>query len=62
MLEDILDQSIEWVSERSPKMVEEDPAAEDAGVRLFRSAPRGIVFDHRGENVLLTDIVHSYSA
>lgn len=50
LLEDILDKSIEVVSERAP-IVEEDPAPEDAGVRLFRSAPRGIVFDQRGDNM-----------
>ncbi|XP_057784455.1 uncharacterized protein LOC131001850 isoform X2 [Salvia miltiorrhiza] len=46
LLEDILDKTIEMVSEEA-LIVEEDPAAEDAGVRLFRNAPHGIVFDQR---------------
>lgn len=49
-LEDLLDKTLEVVSERAP-IVEEDPAPEDAGVRLFRTAPRGIVFDKRGKNM-----------
>ncbi|XP_047959087.1 uncharacterized protein LOC125204467 [Salvia hispanica] len=46
LLDDLLDKTIEVV--RAP-VVEEDPAPEDAGVRLFRTAPRGIVFDKREE-------------
>ncbi|XP_042022730.1 uncharacterized protein LOC121770004 [Salvia splendens] len=48
LLEDLLDKTLEVVSERAP-IVEEDPAPEDAGVRLFRTAPLGIVFDKREE-------------
>lgn len=48
LLDDLLDKTIEVV--RAP-VVEEDPAPEDAGVRLFRTAPRGIVFDKRGKNM-----------
>ncbi|XP_042019609.1 uncharacterized protein LOC121767409 [Salvia splendens] len=46
LLDDLLDKTIEVV--RAP-VVEEDPTPEDAGVRLFRTAPRGIVFDKREE-------------
>lgn len=50
----MLDESIEFVTERAAPILEEDLAAEDTGIRLFRKAPPGIVFDHRGENMSRT--------
>lgn len=52
LLVDMLDETIEFVTERAPVLAE-DLAAEDTGVRLFRKAPPGIVFDKRGENMSL---------
>lgn len=48
LLVDMLDETIEFVTERAPVLAE-DLAAEDTGVRLFRKAPPGIVFDKREE-------------
>ncbi|KAK4416334.1 hypothetical protein Salat_2458900 [Sesamum alatum] len=48
LLDNILDKTIEVVAE-STLVLEKDPAPNDAGVRLFKQAPRGIVFDHRVE-------------
>ena len=42
LLEDLLVKTIEVVTEKAP-IVEKDPAPEDVGVRLFRTALRGIV-------------------
>ncbi|KAL3646425.1 hypothetical protein CASFOL_011605 [Castilleja foliolosa] len=47
-LYDILDKTIEVVTDMA-HTVEKDPADNDAGVRLFKRAPVGIVFDHVDE-------------
>ncbi|KAI3451924.1 hypothetical protein Pfo_008589 [Paulownia fortunei] len=48
LLDDILDKTIEVVTDTA-HILEKDPALSDAGVRLFKRAPAGIVFDHRDE-------------
>ncbi|KAL0450159.1 UNVERIFIED_CONTAM: hypothetical protein Slati_1572300 [Sesamum latifolium] len=45
LLDDILDKTIEVVTDTTP-VLEKDPAEDDAGVRLFKDALPGIVFDH----------------
>lgn len=53
LLDDILDKSIEVVTD-AVHIPEKDPATSDAGVRLFKLAPQGIVFDHVGEHMNLS--------
>ncbi|EYU44493.1 hypothetical protein ABFS82_08G058100 [Erythranthe guttata] len=48
MLDDLIEKSIEVVTDKS-RMLEKDPPISDAGVRLFRNAPSGIVFDQTNE-------------
>ncbi|KAL7101510.1 hypothetical protein ACP275_08G058300 [Erythranthe tilingii] len=48
MLDDLIEKSIEVVTDKS-QMLEKDPPISDAGVRLFRNAPSGIVFDQANE-------------
>ncbi|XP_011099375.1 uncharacterized protein LOC105177819 isoform X2 [Sesamum indicum] len=45
LLDDLLDKTIEVVTNTTP-VLEKDPAENDAGVRLFKDASPGIVFDH----------------
>ncbi|KAG8384274.1 hypothetical protein BUALT_Bualt04G0101400 [Buddleja alternifolia] len=45
MLDEILEKSIEVVTD-SAHVLDENPAVNDNGVRLFKRAPPGIVFDH----------------
>ncbi|KAL7141507.1 hypothetical protein ABFS83_08G057900 [Erythranthe nasuta] len=48
MLDDLIEKSIEVVTDKS-QMLAKDPPISDAGVRLFRNAPSGIVFDQANE-------------
>ncbi|XP_047315483.1 uncharacterized protein LOC124919303 [Impatiens glandulifera] len=46
LLEEMLDKSIEVVSDPTEDVISIDHVVEESGVRLFRTAPSGIVFDH----------------
>lgn len=49
-LDDILMKSLEMVKTSDPvDIIEDHPVSNNGGVRLFKQAPVGIVFDHRDE-------------
>ncbi|KNA12099.1 hypothetical protein SOVF_129020, partial [Spinacia oleracea] len=49
-LDDILTKSLDMVESSDPiDAIDDDPVLNDGGVRLFKQAPVGIVFDHRVE-------------
>ncbi|KAK6151149.1 hypothetical protein DH2020_016081 [Rehmannia glutinosa] len=48
LLDDILDKTIEVVTDTA-HILDNDPKLINAGIRLFKLAPAGIVFDHLGE-------------
>jgi hypothetical protein len=50
MLDDILEKTLEIV--RDPIDVpDNDPKTDEGGIRLFKHAPIGIVFDHVGKTI-----------
>ncbi|KAK6125323.1 hypothetical protein DH2020_040939 [Rehmannia glutinosa] len=48
LLDDILDKTIEVVTDTA-HILDNDPKLSNAGIRLFKRAPAGIVFDHLDE-------------
>nr|GMC64080.1 uncharacterized protein LOC109168915 [Ipomoea batatas] len=49
LLEDIIEKTIEVVSDTGNVMLEEPIRSSEGGIRLFKHAPAGIVFDHTNE-------------
>ncbi|XP_019173316.1 PREDICTED: uncharacterized protein LOC109168915 [Ipomoea nil] len=49
LLEDIIEKTIEVVSDTGDVMLEEPIRSSEGGIRLFKHAPAGIVFDHTNE-------------
>lgn len=51
LLDDMLDKTIEVVTNTADIILEKHSPPDDTGVRLFKRAPSGIVFDHTGEKM-----------
>lgn len=56
-MEDILDKTLDIVRRVDDASQEETPSMNGGGVRLFRRAPPGILFDHTGKKNNLKQVI-----
>ncbi|KAL3813692.1 hypothetical protein ACJIZ3_014960 [Penstemon smallii] len=48
LLDELIEKNLEWVTDTAP-VLEKDPVEDGGGIRLFKTAPPGIKFDHVDE-------------